>query len=319
MNIHETLNTILSMLFKKYKNNIESNLPVDMIAVSLTSILSYYGDWILPILQDVFFESEFLIEKLPLEEIIKNEQGEDIKYFLEEDFLDCPAFSSSNCFYYFEKDGTCVLEKGKPKIFCSTIGIGPNELLNIYTHELNHLLKSRLKNHGKINDTSYWLRGGLHFFISYLQDGFVYEIQKSEILDEVINVFQTSDIMKEVRQLENISDLPFLRQYLKSLDYDSLDEPYGYTLDATMLDGLWKNTHFKEQIKKPLILGNISAIKDVFNHMVRDDLFSSFADCFDELENPLATEESLKNAIKFIRDTTKVYQLNESFSYKKRI
>lgn len=53
--------------------------------------------------------------------------------------------------------------------------------------------------------------------------------------------------------------------------------------------------------------------------MVEDDLFSSFADSFDELENPQATEESFTNAVLFIRDTTKIYQLHESFSMKRKI
>ena len=318
MNIQESFDAILSMVFKKY-NNMLSDFPVDMIAVSLTSILNYYGDWILPILHDVFFESKFLIAELPLKEIIRNEQEKESSSFFEETFLDCPAFSTSNCFYYFEKDGTCVLEKEMPKIFCSTIGKNPNELLNIYTHEFNHLLKSKLKNHGKFNDSSYWLRSGLHFFISYFQDGYVYEVQQYEILDEVINVFQTSDIMKEVKQLENVSDFSFLWQYLKSLDYDSLDDPYGYTLEATILDDFWKKTQFKEQIKKPLIFGNISTIENGFNHIVKSDLFSSFADCFDEIENSLMTEENFKNTIKIIKDISKFYQLNESFSYKKKI
>ena len=101
--------------------------------------------------------------------------------------------------------------------------------------------------------------------------------------------------------------------------YDSLDDPYGYTLEATILDDFWKKTQFKEQIKKPLIFGNISTIENGFNHIVKSDLFSSFADCFDEIENSLMTEENFKNTIKIIKDISKFYQLNESFSYKKKI
>ena len=140
------------------------------------------------------------------------------------------------------------------------------------------------------------------------------------MLDEVINVFQTSDIMKEIKQLMRSRSLSYsLQEYLKTLDFDTLDEPFGYTSAAIMLDSLWNRTHFKEQIKKPLVIGNISVIKKHFNTMVGDDLFTSFADSFDELENPQATEESFKNAVQFIRDTTKLYQLHESFCYKKRI
>ena len=154
----------------------------------------------------------------------------------------------------------------------------------------------------------------------YYNDGFIYESQQAEILDEVINVFQTSDIMKEIKQLTHSKNLSYsLEEYLKTLDFDTLDEPFGYTSAAIMLDSLWNRTHFKEQIKKPLVIGNISVIKKHFNTMVGDDLFTSFADSFDELENPQATEESFKNAVQFIRDTTKLYQLHESFCYKKRI
>lgn len=110
-----------------------------------------------------------------------------------------------------------------------------------------------------------------------------------------------------------------MQSHLRTLDFESLDEPFGYTLAATMFDTFWRKTNFKEQIKKPLILGDIPIIKENFNRMVEDDLFSSFADSFDELENPQATEESFTNAVLFIRDTTKIYQLHESFSMKRKI
>lgn len=242
-----------------------------------------------------------------------------MKIFSEDDFTECPAISTSNQLYYFDKDGRCVFEQDPPKLFCSTLGVSQNDLLNIFTHELNHLLKSRIKSHGRIGTNGYWLRNGLHYFTSYLQDRFIYESQQAEMLDEVINVFQTSDIMKEIKQLDSYRFSYPLQSYLRTLDFESLDEPFGYTLTATMFDTFWRKTNFKEQIKKPLILGDIPIIKENFNRMVEDDLFSSFADSFDELESPQATEESFTNAVLFIRDTTKIYQLHESFSMKRKI
>lgn len=242
-----------------------------------------------------------------------------MKIFSEDDFTECPAISTSNQLYYFDKDGRCVFEQDPPKLFCSTLGVSQNDLLNIFTHELNHLLKSRIKSHGRIGTNGYWLRNGLHYFTSYLQDRFIYESQQAEMLDEVINVFQTSDIMKEIKQLDSYRFSYPLQSYLRTLDFESLDEPFGYTLTATMLEQFWRNTNFKEQIKRPLILGNLSIIEEDFNRMVEDDLFSSFADSFDELENPQATEESFTNAVLFIRDTTKIYQLHENFSMKRKI
>ena len=282
------------MINKKYGKNTSSNLPMDMIGVSLTGFLLYYGKWVLPILRDLVFESDFFIESRPLKEIIEDHQDQEMKIFSEDDFTECPAISTSNQLYYFDKDGRCVFEQDPPKLFCSTLGVSQNDLLNIFTHELNHLLKSRIKSHGRIGTNGYWLRNGLHYFTSYLQDRFIYESQQAEMLDEVINVFQTSDIMKEIKQLDSYRFSYPLQSYLRTLDFESLDEPFGYTLTATMLEQFWRNTNFKEQIKRPLILGNLSIIEEDFNRMVEDDLFSSFADSFDELENPQARKKVLR-------------------------
>lgn len=319
MEKEDSLNIIFSMINKKYGKNTSSDLPMDMIGVSLTGFLLYYGKWVLPILRDLVFESDFFIESRPLKEIIEDHQDQEMKIFSEDDFTECPAISTSNQLYYFDKDGRCVFEQAPPKLFCSTLGVSQNDLLNIFTHELNHLLKSRIKSHGRIGTNGYWLRNGLHYFTSYLQDRFIYESQQAEMLDEVINVFQTSDIMKDIKQLDSYRFSYPLQSYLRTLDFESLDEPFGYTLTATMLEQFWRNTNFKEQIKRPLILGNLSIIEEDFNRMVEDDLFSSFVDSFDELENPQATEESFTNAVLFIRDTTKIYQLHESFSMKRKI
>ena len=319
MEKEDSLNIIFSMINKKYGKNTSSDLPMDMIGVSLTGFLLYYGKWVLPILRDLVFESDFFIESRPLKEIIEDHQDQEMKIFSEDDFTECPAISTSNQLYYFDKDGRCVFEQAPPKLFCSTLGVSQNDLLSVGSHELNHLLKSRIKSHGRIGTNGYWLRNGLHYFTSYLQDRFIYESQQAEMLDEVINVFQTSDIMKEIKQLDSYRFSYPLQSYLRTLDFESLDEPFGYTLTATMLEQFWRNTNFKEQIKRPLILGNLSIIEEDFNRMVEDDLFSSFADSFDELENPQATEESFTNAVLFIRDTTKIYQLHESFSMKRKI
>ena len=319
MEKEDSLNIIFSMINKKYGKNTSSDLPMDMIGVSLTGFLLYYGKWVLPILRDLVFESDFFIESRPLKEIIEDHQDQEMKIFSEDDFTECPAISTSNQLYYFDKDGRCVFEQAPPKLFCSTLGVSQNDLLNIFTHELNHLLKSRIKSHGRIGTNGYWLRNGLHYFTSYLQDRFIYESQQAEMLDEVINVFQTSDIMKDIKQLDSYRFSYPLQSYLRTLDFESLDEPFGYTLTATMLEQFWRNTNFKEEIKRPLILGNLSIIEEDFNRMVEDDLFSSFVDSFDELENPQATEESFTNAVLFIRDTTKIYQLHESFSMKRKI
>lgn len=59
MEKEDSLNIIFSMINKKYGKNTSSNLPMDMIGVSLTGFLLYYGKWVLPILRDLVFESDF--------------------------------------------------------------------------------------------------------------------------------------------------------------------------------------------------------------------------------------------------------------------
>lgn len=59
MNIEDSLNISFSMINQKYGNEDCTQLPIEMIGVSLTGFLLYYGDWILPILQQLFLESNF--------------------------------------------------------------------------------------------------------------------------------------------------------------------------------------------------------------------------------------------------------------------
>lgn len=311
MDIYKYFNLISKMTLEKYndKNYLDKYIP--MMQTSFLGFLCYYREWIYPILHNLFLEIEIFIENRPLREMVENKNIDYGHIFCEDGFN--PGISSANYFYdYNKKNGSCIFEQKPPELFCSTVDVGENDLLNTFTHEFNHLLKTRFRSHGKIGENGYWLRDGLHYFTSYFQDGFIHETDQFEVLDECINVFQTSDIMKKIRDLQTVENLDFsIGQYLKKLDLDSLDEPLGYTLPAVMFHSLWEDTHFSEYVNKPLIYGNIESIEERFNQTVQDDLFATYADSFDELESLFATEESFSMAAEFIRDTTKLYRIKE--------
>lgn len=312
---------ITEMVEEKTKINegcIDSRFQAVMM-LSLYGFLAHYGNSFLPLIQKVFYECEFYFTDGPLSQLLLEKQITEQNFgnFSDEDgqiALFCPQDM-----YYFDKSGKAIYEKRPLKIFCSSSNCNANELLIAFSHEFYHLLKSYYHTQSLENDTSYVIRSGLHYFTGTQHQQEVIESTKNEILDEVITIFQTSDIMLEVQKLKE-EELPTncIRSYFKELELTTLDEPFGYAYSVVMFAPLWESTSFKDMIEEPLIFGNTEEIEHHFNTIVGSELFSLFSSSLDELESEDASVDSFKTAVVLVRDIINLYQKNDAFSYKKK-
>lgn len=312
---------ITEMVDEKAKTNevfIDAHFQAVMM-LSLYGFLTHYGENFLPLIQKAFYECQFYFTEKPLSQLLLEQKitEQNFANFSDEDgqiALFCPKDM-----YYFDKSGKAIYEKRPLKIFCSCYNCDANELLIAFSHEFYHLLKSYYHTHYLESDSSYVIRSGLHYFTGTHYQQEVIEDTKNEILDEVITIFQTSDIMREIQKL-TVDEITIncARTYFSELELTSLDEPFGYLYSAVMFAPLWDSIGFKTMIEEPLIFGNTEVIENNFNDIVGGDLFTLFSTSLDELESEKASVESFKTAVILVRDIINLYQKNDTFSYKKK-
>ena len=182
-----------------------------------------------------------------------------------------------------------VITKERPIIICSSKTCNNTDLINVFTHELNHIIKGQINAHGSGYDkdvSSCYTRCGLVYnTYLYNKDSDILEEEEYySILDEVINVFQTRDIMKYILMLDGVVPDNNFQKYFDSLDKNEIIQLNGYDKCCELFSRIWRNKLLREILERHLIDGELESISIDFDDTVGIECFDLMADYFDDLD-----------------------------------
>ena len=251
----------------------------DILVLSLSTILYKYKDNAF-LVEKIFNDVEIHISNDSIRNILKTKEIDIISFDEEEDEIDKSnntTYGISSLGYTFRlEDGEFVKYKEKPFIICNSERSN-TDLLNIFIHEFNHLVKSTL-NSLEVGHLEYCIRSGISYYRCKYKDknDTLYEYNYYDALDEVINVIETTEMM------ENLLLLPIIDDY--DIDKDDLSKDVGYDVCVELIRPLWSNPTFRSLIEDNIIDGNTENIIREFDKVLGEGSFDKFTDYLDDLD-----------------------------------
>lgn len=302
---------------KRFSKNDET---YGLYILSCYGLLSKFGENYTPLIENLFQNTNFYTENKTLQEILlENNTLSHIPVELETENTSIIAVSFFSDDLFFNEYGKVIHKKTNPKIFCSTLTQSKNDILNVFTHEASHLIKGAINNVTKEPYNSFTIRCGLNTVKYYIENEDIYTLNKNRTLDEIINVFQVSDIMSEIKKLTP-EELPKeARSYFQELDLNTLDDPYGYDFFHDICLPLWQNEHFKTNIEDHIITGELDEIANDFDKIVDSPLFEDFSYYLDCIEIKIENNEEIYELVEWIISTIKIYLIKTQKAKEKTI
>lgn len=284
-------------------------------------LVSRYGEVYRPIIENIIRNTQVYIDNLPIVEIME-ENGFDPENIYGGEDLNNSEFSTVAASFpgvdvWFDNDRNVHHYKDNPVVFCSTVGQSYNELLNALIHEFLHLLKGTINNLEA--DTGYFsIRSGLNKYgMGFGKDNKPFEFCTDSVIDEVINVFDTTDAMIEIGKLDSNDLHPVVKIEFDKLDLRSMSDVHGYQYGVHALRNLWNNPVFRDLISSNIVEGNIDTIKSEFDSIAGYDSFYELSDYLETLE--YSTDEDERDIISsYITGIVDSYNLGTMDMVKKK-
>lgn len=284
--------SIISRRFDKSDEN------YGLLVMGCFALLSKFGDEYLPIVEKVMLETDFHIGNKPLSELL-NEGGisaEDA--FRGEEFYDTEitvtAISSPGIDLWVE-DGKIMMEKETPAIFCTTIDGDATTILNAFVHEVAHLIKSTVNVVYSDSPKHFLVRNGLNIFGLSFERNSPLEPNDNSMLDEVINVLQTADMMRAVKELNGSPMSDEVLRFYRELDLDRIDLLYGYDELTSLVLPLWSNDYFRSSIENNIVIGRIDRIRNDFDSIMGANSFHYYSTYLDYIDGNYDDEKLINN------------------------
>lgn len=284
--------SIISRRFDKSDEN------YGLLVMGCFALLSKFGDEYLPIVEKVMLETDFHIGNKPLSELL-NEGGiaaEDA--FRGEEFYDTEitvtAISSPGIDLWVE-DEKIMMEKETPTIFCTTIDGDATTILNAFVHEAAHLIKSTVNVVYSDSPKHFLVRNGLNIFGLSFERNSPLEPNDNSMLDEVINVLQTADMMRAVKELNGSPMSDEVLRFYRELDLDRIDLLYGYDELTSFVLPLWSNDYFRSSIENNIVIGRIDRIRNDFDSIMGANSFHYYSTYLDYIDGNYDDEKLINN------------------------
>lgn len=284
--------SIISRRFDKSDEN------YGLLVMGCFALLSKFGDEYLPIVEKVMLETDFYIGNRPLSELL-NEGGisaEDA--FRGEEFYDTEmtvTAISSPGFNLWVEDGKIMMEKETPAVFCTTIDGDATTILNAFVHEVAHLIKSTVNVVYSDSPKHFLVRNGLNIFGLSFEKNSPLEPNDNSMLDEVINVLQTADMMRAVKELNGSPMSDEVLRFYRELDLDRIDLLYGYDELTSLVLPLWSNDYFRSSIENNIVIGRIDRIRNDFDSIMGANSFHYYSTYLDYIDGNYDDEKLINN------------------------
>lgn len=284
--------SIVSRKFDKSDEN------YGLLVMGCFALLSKFGGEYLPIVEKVMLETNFYIGKKPLSELLNEGSISAEDAFRGEEFYDTEmtvtAISSPGIDLWVE-DGKIMMEKETPAIFCTTIDGDATTILNAFVHEVAHLIKSTVNVVYSDSPKHFLVRNGLNIFGLSFERNSPLEPNDNSMLDEVINVLQTSDMMRAVKELNGSFMSDEVLKFYRELDLDRIDLLYGYDELTSFVLPLWSNDYFRSSIENNIVIGRIDRIKNNFDSIMGANSFHYYSTYLDYIDGNYDDEKLINN------------------------
>ena len=143
--------------------------------------------------------------------------------------------------------------------------------------------------------THFLIRNGLNIFGYSFEKDTPVEPSDNSMLDEVINVLQTRDMMMSVKELIGKPMSPEVLEFFRKLDLDRIDLLYGYDELTSFVLPLWSNDYFRSSIEDNIVIGKIDRIRNDFDSIMGANSFHYYSTYLDYIDGNYDDEKLINN------------------------
>lgn len=294
-----------------------------LLVLGCYALLSKFGEEYLPIVEKVMYETEIHISDKSLKEMLEGtdvevEFGFDEEELNEEDMV-VTAVSMPGYQLDLSETGSILYKKRVPAIYCSTKEENNNTVLNAFVHEASHLVKSAINNISQNKNNGFLLRSGLNVFGYYISEGQLRSRSDNSMLDEVINVLQTADMMRNVRGLKQEDLSPKVKEFYEGLDLDELDNMYGYgyTELSEFVRPLWDVADFKNSVEDNIVVGRLDRIQNDFDDILGKGTFHLYSTYLDYVDGNYTDSKLMEQMSDWYGRMNRLYVIKSVAKHKK--
>ena len=292
-----------------------------LFVVGLYALLNKYPDEHL-IITEIFNTTNIHIEKDTVQNTIKkyNYKVVDLESLEISETETTYGVSSYNYSFHITEDNHIKEENHEPFLICNAKDTSPTVLLNVFIHEMNHLIKGYYKPYKiieKENEIGYYIRSGINYYwLRYFTEtDILYEYDFYSTLDEIINTLQTTEMMKFLKQEKDYIPDNNIYYYLDNLNPREMEKDFGYEVGTELIRPLWEDEVFKELIEDNLINGDINKIIRTFDRITSEGSFVKLADTIDDIDELDALRDT---GIKYSKKVYRVQRIINRFSKKEK-
>ena len=297
---------------KKYNKN---NTYYPLYVLSLYGLLNKYNNN-KDIVINVFYKTNFIIDDGPIKNIIEKANITNID--LEDNDNEETGFLGlSNQGYNFciDENNNIITSETKPFIICDKRR-SINKILNIFIHEMNHLIKGYKNGHKQHEDKNkiyYSIRSGINYYVCEYEKNTERLIEETynEAFDEAINTIQTTEIIQDIKSLDGIIPDKRIQKFLNRLDKDFMEKDYGYEIIVPIVRKLWNIEKFKTLIENNIVEGKIDVIVKEIDNLLGENSYENIGITLDNiyiLDSDKKNKEKLDEEIEYMNNIIKMYK-----------